>query len=276
MGKDNLQETNVKSTVEAVAGLVKSIPVYQDVVQPSARQVGKSLETISKTVNIALAPVKAMVWGYEKIEAFITQRISEKLKSIPEEDIITPPPHVAVPAIEALRYTGHDQYLRELYASLLATSMNATAVHKAHPGYVDIIKNITSDEARMLLGFMLYQVFPLIDILSYEKNSINYVIASPDFSHINKHAFQNRPELTPTYLNNLCRLGLIEIPANQSLSATEKYELLETDEEVKKIKDMIEKNGDRTIGFTRKLARPTAFGWMFIRNVVYEAIPFCD
>ena len=58
------KDTNVKATIDAVTGLVKAIPIYQDAVQPAARQIGKSLETVSKTVNIALAPIKSLVWGY--------------------------------------------------------------------------------------------------------------------------------------------------------------------------------------------------------------------
>ena len=79
-------ETNVKATIDAVTGLVKAIPVYQDTLQPSAKQIGQSLETVTKVVNIALSPIKALVWGYDKIEEFITTSVSEKLKNIPEEN----------------------------------------------------------------------------------------------------------------------------------------------------------------------------------------------
>src|SRR5687768_2856177 len=107
-------DSNIKSTIEAATGLLKAVPVYQDLLQPSVQQVGKSLQTITKTVNIALAPIKALIWGYEQMEEFITTRVTEKLSKIPEENIVTPPPQVAGPAIEALRYTGHDENLREL------------------------------------------------------------------------------------------------------------------------------------------------------------------
>src|SRR5690554_2969816 len=126
----NNKDTNVKSAIEAATGLVNAILVYQDAVQPAAKQIGQSLETVTKTVNIALAPIKALVWGYEKIEDFLSTRVSEKLKNIPEENITTPPPQVAGPAIEALKYSGHDKNLRELYANLLASAMDKETVHK--------------------------------------------------------------------------------------------------------------------------------------------------
>ncbi|MEJ7740447.1 MAG: hypothetical protein WKF97_23765 [Chitinophagaceae bacterium] len=72
-------DSHIKSTIDAATGLVKAIPVYQDAIQPSAKQIGKSLETVAKLVNIALAPIKAVVWGYEQIEQFITNRVAENL-----------------------------------------------------------------------------------------------------------------------------------------------------------------------------------------------------
>src|SRR5690349_4676457 len=105
MGEDN----KVKETVEAVTGLVQAIPIYQDLAQPAVRQVGKALETVGKAINVALAPVGALVWGYEKCQDFISTKVADRLKDVPPEDIITPKPNVAGPAIEALRYTGHEE-----------------------------------------------------------------------------------------------------------------------------------------------------------------------
>ncbi|HJR99976.1 MAG TPA: hypothetical protein VJ780_03490, partial [Flavobacterium sp.] len=100
MEEDQNKDTNVKATIDAVTGLVKAIPVYQDTLQPAAKEVGKTLGTVAKVVNIALAPITALVWGYDRIEDFISTRVAEKLKNIPEENIITPPASVVGPAVE--------------------------------------------------------------------------------------------------------------------------------------------------------------------------------
>jgi len=108
----------IKNTAEAVKGIVEAVPVYQDVVQPAARQVGTALETVAKTIHIALAPISALVWGYEQLKEFISTRVAEKLEGVPEEKIQTPDPTIAGPALESLKYTGHKEDLRELYANL--------------------------------------------------------------------------------------------------------------------------------------------------------------
>ena len=63
--------SKVKSTIDVVTSLAKAIPVYNDAIQPAAKEVGKSLATVTKTINIALAPVSALVWGFEKIQDYL-------------------------------------------------------------------------------------------------------------------------------------------------------------------------------------------------------------
>jgi hypothetical protein len=56
----------VSQTLDSVANLAKAIPLYQDAIQPVAKEVGKSLCTVGKTLNLALEPLNGIVWGYVK------------------------------------------------------------------------------------------------------------------------------------------------------------------------------------------------------------------
>jgi hypothetical protein len=263
-------DTNVKSTIEAVTGLVQAVPIYQDAIQPSAQQIGKSLETVTKTVNIALAPIKALVWGFEQIEQYVSKRVAEKLSKIPEENIVTPSPQIAGPAVEALRYTGHDENLRELFSNLLATAMDKETVHKAHPGYVDIIKNISSDEAILLSAFTTRSNYPLIDVQAkFREGKVGYNLMYTKYSHLHKRIKVNRPDLMPSYIDNLCRLGILEVPSGIHMTAPNIYEPLENDVDLYSLKETIEKmNCD--VDFNRGVVKPTSFGTLFIQNVVIE------
>ena len=53
-------ENKVRDSIDAVTGLVKAVPVYSDLAQPAAKELGKGLVTVAKAVNIALAPVGAL------------------------------------------------------------------------------------------------------------------------------------------------------------------------------------------------------------------------
>ncbi len=45
-------DNEVTSTIKAVAELAKVVPIYQDAIQPAAKQVGKALETVTKAVHV--------------------------------------------------------------------------------------------------------------------------------------------------------------------------------------------------------------------------------
>ena len=263
------KDTNVKSTVDAVTGLVKAIPVYQDAIQPSAKQIGKSLETVTKTVNIALAPIKILVWGYEKIEEFISTRVSEKLKNVAEKDIISPPIEIAGPAVEALRFTGHEENLRELFANLLASSMDKNTTEFVHPGFVEILKNLSSDEAVLLQAFINTNYYALIDVKK-QLNSGGSRAEYANFSHLHKAVNLKRPDLIPTYINNLCRLGIMEIPALEVLSDETVYESIENDISLEPIRQKILNSGDGIIIYNRKYVMLTTYGKNFRKYVVLE------
>lgn len=61
--------------------IVEAVPVYQDAIQPGAKQVGKALETVGKAVNLALEPIVGLVWGYDCIKELVTNRLAEKLRN---------------------------------------------------------------------------------------------------------------------------------------------------------------------------------------------------
>jgi len=43
------QESNIEGTINAVTGLVKAVPIYQDALQPAAKEIGKTLGTLMRT-----------------------------------------------------------------------------------------------------------------------------------------------------------------------------------------------------------------------------------
>lgn len=263
------KESNVKASIDAVTGLLTAIPVYQDAIQPSAKQIGKSLETVTKTVNIVLAPIKALVWGYEKIENFITERVSEKLANVAPENIVTPPPSIAGPAIEALRFSGDDINLRELYANLLAGSMDSSTQELILPCYVEIIKNLSSDEALLLKVFREDSQFAAVDLYQTMPNNGGSRIIHKNFTHFSKFTNLKRPDLIPVYLDNIRRLGLIEIREDQVVNSPQWYDILKKDPFFTSTILEIEKD-QNMYAFNEKLIRLTSFGILFIDNVVNE------
>lgn len=259
----------VKQTIDSVTGLAKAVPLYEDAVQPLAKETGKALGTVGKAVNLALAPIAGLVWGYEEIKKFVQEKVAEKLAGIPPERIQSPNPSVAGPALESLKYNGHDPDLREMYANLLATSLDSKSARDAHPGFVEILKSMSPDEARILRIFVLEKSKPLIDIQLHVKDG-GYSVLQSNVSLIGLEAGCVCCDLTPNYLDNLCRLGLLEIDKLAHLKDNKVYEPIVAAPEVKHLKNLFGKQEGFHIKFKRKKIDVTQFGWQFINACIID------
>ncbi|MBI3621518.1 MAG: DUF4393 domain-containing protein [Nitrospirae bacterium] len=236
MADDNL----VKSTAEVVKAVVDKVPVYQDVLQPAAKEVGKALSTVAKTIHIALAPLSALVWGYDQISEYLTQRLSELLHDIPPDRIATPPANIAGPALQALRFTASEPDLREMFARLLAASMDTATQTTVHPAFVETIKQLSADEARILslMAKTRYHPQPLV--------TLNIRTTPPFFPEtgqmdihrnltlVSLRAGVISPALESSYFDNLSRLGLILVKPSVELLKSDLYKEYDDHPEVKK------------------------------------------
>lgn len=267
------EENKVRDAADAVKGIFEAVPIYPDLLQPAAKELGTGLQTIAKTVHIALAPIAAFVWGYEQIKEYVTQAVAKRLKQVPPERIITPSPIVAGPTLEALRFTGHDPTLRELYANLLATSMDADTAAEAHPAFVEILKQLTPDEARVLkyLGSSNKRIFPVINLranIEGEGNTGAYVIRN--FSVVAEEASCVCTNLGQIYLENLCRLQLTEIPENYQVTDQAAYVPLENHQDIQSWISRIDKMPDRVPHIERKSLLMTTLGFVFYKTCILE------
>lgn len=264
MGEDS---SSVKDVIEAATGLVQAVPVYQDLLQPAAKQIGTALETVAKTLNVALAPVSALVWGYDQVKVFVDTKVADRLKNVPPENIITPKPNVAGPLLESLRYTGHESSLSDLYANLLAASMDKDTASGAHPAFVEIIRQLTPDEAKLVGLFVLDSPRPVITVgwkyKNYTKEQSGGQSVLTNFSLLGQFVGAEFPELTPTYINNLCRLGLAEVPVGVEYTSPGVYDEVENSAEILALKAKIELDPTRSYASKRLAFMVTPLGKQF-------------
>jgi hypothetical protein len=101
------------------------LQAYKDTLQPAGKVVGR-------TVQVLFAPIRAFLWGFEKIEQVVNEGLERRLAKIPDEKITTPAPEIVVPILQALMYSGENEILREMYLNLLATSVNMDREKCAH------------------------------------------------------------------------------------------------------------------------------------------------
>ena len=81
------------------------------------------------------------------------QRIEQKLNAIPAERLIDADLSTVGPALEASKYYVERKELRELFANLIAHACDKQYEDKVHPGYVEILRQLSPLEADLLSCF---------------------------------------------------------------------------------------------------------------------------
>lgn len=175
---------------------------------PSAEELGKGLVTIARTINLALEPLAGVIWGYEKIKAHVIEGLVKRFADKPES-IIKPRLNVVGPLIESMKFTAQEETLREMYINLLASSMDAENVNGVHPSYVEVIRQLTADEAKIISFLPTIHLYPIVST-SMSFGEMQYDEVARDFRNICKGAGVEYLDQSPQYLDNLRRLLLLE------------------------------------------------------------------
>lgn len=210
---------------ETFAGEVaKQLPIkdiYNDLAHPALSAVGQGLQGITK---LALAPISALVWGYDKIADYLDVAIPEYFakRKIAKEKIVSPDPAIAVPVVEAMRYTSHKEELREMFTNLLGASMNCDSIDE-HPAFVDIIKQLSPDECKMIKYMRNHTIMPMLKIRIIVTENGGERDIAPYFSDICYTVKCDFPDKFPEYLDNLHRLGLVEIHYDRFITDKKAY-----------------------------------------------------
>ncbi len=186
--------------------------VYKDAVQPAAKELGKGLVVVAKTVNLALEPLKGVLWGYDELKGFLINAVSPKLKDVPKEQIVPPPLNVAGPLVESMRFSAQNEDLKDMYASLLKTSMVQKEAHKAHPSFVEIIRQLSPDEAKIIKHIVNHCTLPEIHhaVINVGREDFVFEELREKFYSLCDEVEISNKSLIPSYLDNLRRLQLIE------------------------------------------------------------------
>lgn len=251
-----------------------AVEMYKDLVSPSAKPIGEVLSLLPRTVRLAFGGWEKWLINKEESLMLTTIAIREKVDKIPEDKLVEPEAHIAIPAIQQLCYCQDSAELRDLYANLLTSSMNADKKWQVHPAFVDIVKQLCPDEAKYLKAMapIAIQVYPLIDVaFSIGENPRGEHTVVSNFTDYNLHVLEY-PQNICSYIDNLIRLNIIEVPAGQYVVDQEAYKRIEGNTMIKNPIGVDEEKLKADIKYTykHKLFRLTNFGVKFINVVCKE------
>lgn len=203
------------------------------------KQSGSNNTQIGVQNNNGISPVDATKMAFQIFREYYPQLrdsvlqelrelVNEKLRQVPAENIVPPKARVVVPVLQNASITEETE-IRELYANLLANSMNKVVKNGVHPGFVEIIKQLCPDEAKILKYISQVRQVPVIT-LRFEDEHSNGIDIVKNFSDIGElNGCENIFSIN-VYFDNLIRLGLVAQPAGRRLVDSGIYEKLKQHE----------------------------------------------
>lgn len=187
--------------------------VYADGIQPSLKELGRTLHGVVRTV---LRPINAIVWTVDEASDWLEQRVAQFLerRGIDSDRVIRPSPQILYGAIRGIQATGtSDQSeLQDMYAKLLATAMDPDTASSAHPAFADLLMQMLPDEARVIRLLETRGGDALVSLAldAWFKDPELPGVFQRKIESLAQEAECLKTSAIESYLDNLKRLALIE------------------------------------------------------------------
>ncbi|PFY25160.1 DUF4393 domain-containing protein [Bacillus toyonensis] len=189
--------------------------------------------------------------------------ITEKLSLVDENNLQEPKMSIVGPALEASKYYIEEESLREMFANLIAASMDKENSENVHPSFVEIIKQLSAEDARNIMLFKEKRDYPIVQLLKLPVNDASKAVLSTNIFSGHESdittGFENAASIT-----NLSRLGLVSVSYDQSYSDTQMYDLYENSTLLKEARARPET--EVKFAFDYGIMRITPFGDTFIKT----------
>jgi len=190
-------------------------------------------------------------------------------------------PAVAFAAQALVASVRNDSTMRERYLNLLAASMDDARADRVHPGFLDVLRQLTSDEVRIISLFQHDGPYPIVTVQSRQRHGAAVATVLRNFSLLGERAGCEHPRRTPLYVDNLCRLGLTELRRVRLSEDTRMFRAVEQHPEVLAAVAQIEAHPPALARATdavvadeqRKALTVTAFGRQFYEACEYRPEP---
>ena len=238
--------------------------LYKDAVQPVVKPIGAVLGFLPRTLRLWLSSWEKWLINGEASVRLTAEVIEDKIKKVPVEKLVEPAAYVAIPAIQQLTYCQDNPFLRELYANLLVSSMISDTQWKVHPSYVDIIKQLNPDEAKLLRQLKIKTAYPLIDI-RLEAPEVGYNDIVSNYTAVGYSVIEQKKDVS-AYIDNLNRLGIIRISDSYLIEDSRYNETIEMSNLLFSIPETTTDGWKRR--YNKRLFELTDFGASFVKVVV--------
>lgn len=257
---------NAVTVGDALGELVKNAGDSEEG-KRAASNLGKAAVTLTEAVNNCLLPIAAVNYAFAKAKNYFASRFESDIAGctadIPPDSLIEPKASLAGPALQGIAFSHDEPDLKELYLRLLATAMDSRNANAAHPAFVEILRQLDADEAKLLKVILRHNQFPIGTIKqTLPQNSVRVL-----WKHLMAWTDDDTGEVAvnlrlPAMVDNWIRLGIVEVSYTRWMSDPTEYAWMETRPEVEKLKSLFEKDTS-TVLVDRGILERTALGQQF-------------
>lgn len=210
-----MDNSPIQAKAEVKADLTEvAKEIYKDGGKGFIQELGKTGQIILGTINNTLGLPSQFynIWANSKIQEF-KNKIENKLSNVASDDLIEPRMDIIAKSIDGLRYIPDEEELKEMFANLMVNSCNSRYSSEIHPRFVEIIKQLSTNDAILLkeLSKNPSSVLPIADIITKTENGSRTLF--PDYYP----STVLESEKIPPILNNLETLGIVKIDYNNFL-----------------------------------------------------------
>ena len=142
-----------------------------DIVKPSAVGLGKIIESVLyRKFGDYVYQTDLMKTRHELAKEAFKKAITEKINEIPESKLTFPKTQVLLGTAFDSEFIVEEPELRELFANLLAASVNKDSAANIHPSFSNILRQLSPNDAQLLMAFKNDKHQPIIK-LGYKKKN---------------------------------------------------------------------------------------------------------
>lgn len=181
---------------------------------PAGKEAGKQARKLAGT---ALRFTGSVIYGLDRVYDWIENAVAKRIEGLPEEDLVEASPRVLFPAAQALVYTGEDEEIREVFANLIASDVTRSKKQSVHPAFVELIKEMSSSEARLLKLLKKTGDQRHLEVRAKSKENNHWNVVGGAFSFRLPDVLSND---LPTMVSNLERLGLLRMDESKWPTST--------------------------------------------------------
>ena len=145
--------------------------VYDDLLHPAAQELGDVAASTLKAARFVIAPIDYLAAQQDRFKVFL-ERVANK---VPEEQLIPAAPQITGPILEHLRYLDADSVIAEMFVNLLARAVDKQRVGEAHPAFVNIVSQLSPDEAVIIKNLANNYWITAIKFPSHKHNPIERI-----------------------------------------------------------------------------------------------------